>query len=265
MMKSLSFRMIVFLAMSSPLTAFAEIPIGADAAKARGIELPLPFGVTWSHLDQHQSLQVNRLDISSGGLPVPANMERVRNRDETDTLRVDMWLFPFLDLYAVAGRSRSVARGTATIPAGVFGPAPLDVPFEQRYKGDILGLGLTLAAGYKSFFATLDANYTETDIDISKEDAKATVITPRLGWTGQCPHWQGALWLGAMYQDLDQTLQVESEFNGAPVSVTIEEEAEEPWNYLVGASWAFKPYLTLIVEGGFGDREQWMSSLSYRF
>ncbi len=253
------------LTLTSPGMAFAEWPIGAEAARARGIELPLPFGLSWTHMEQDQPFKVTRLEVSAGGAPVPASIEKLTNEDRTDTLRLDAWVFPFLNIYLLAGRSDSESEGTATIPAGLFGPSSLMVPFKQRYKGDILGLGLTLAAGYRSFFATLDANYTETNIDISEDDAKAIVINPRLGWNGRYHGWQGALWVGAMYQDLQQTLVIETEFMGAPVTAIIEEQAAEPWNTVVGASWNINRRVQLLLEGGFGQRQQWLASLGYRF
>lgn len=57
----------------------------------------------------------------------------------------------------------------------------------------------------------------------------------------------------------------ETEFMGTPATADIEEEAEEPWNALVGASWAFSRHVGLTLEGGFGKREQWMVQLGYRF
>ncbi len=264
-MKWMNLMLAASIAALNPGLLHAGWPIGAEAAKARGIELPLAFGLSLQYLDQSQPLTVSRSEFSADGSPFPATVDDLENQDRSQTLRLDGWLFPFLNLYLLGGQSQSVSEGTATIPPGVFGPQAMMVPFRQSYDGDILGLGFTLAAAHQQYFITLDLNYSETDIEISDDDAKATVISPRLGWTGSYRAWHGSLWLGAMYQDLKQTLEVDSDFNGSRVQAVIEQEAEQPWNTILGANWVINPHFWLALEGGFGKREQWIGSLGYRF
>lgn len=246
-------------------TVQAGLPIGAEQARARGVELPLPFGISLFHMDQEQPLKVNRLEVQAGGSNVPATIENLENEDESDNLRFDAWLFPFLDVYALVGKVDSSSKGTAVVPAGAFGPQEQRIAFQQDYDGDTLGLGMTLAYGHKNLFATLDINYTETDINISSEDATALVINPRVGWAGTQGGFKGAAWLGVMHQDLEQTLEVDTQFGGIPVTATVEEEAEEPLNYIVGGRWQIDRHWHATLELGFGEREHWMANFGYRF
>ncbi|MDE9500369.1 hypothetical protein KKJ22_21800, partial [Xenorhabdus bovienii] len=61
-------------------------------------------------------------------------------------------------------------------------PAWENIPFELNFKGKTFGGGLTFAGGYNQFFATLDANYTRTNLDILDGDISAFVLTPRIGY-----------------------------------------------------------------------------------
>lgn len=268
-MKYLQVFMVALLGVATTTDVQAGLPIGGDEARARGLELPLPFGISWYHMDQEQPFKVNDLQVTAFGSPVPGVMIKdLENSDVSDNLRLDAWLFPFLDVYALLGKTDSKTTGTAVVPAGAFGPgSPAQmIPFAQKYHGDTLGLGITLVYGYQNLFASLDMNHTETDIDISSDDAKATVFNPRVGWNGQRGGFKGSLWLGAMYQDLKQTLEVNTTFNGIPVTAVVEQEAAEPLNYVVGGRWNIDPRFQITLEWGFGEqRDHWLANAGYRF
>ena len=91
------------------------------------------------------------------------------------------------------------------------------------------------------------------------------MINQRIGWVGRAGPWQGALWIGGMFQDLKQTLDIQTTFMGIPVNAVIEERAAKPWNFVTGGSWHFNRHLSVAIEAGFGEREHWMASLGGRF
>lgn len=216
--------------------------------------------------------------------------------DTTLNLRADAWLLPFFNVYALAGRSDIKAKlqlnVDASIPAS-GGPTlcnALNLPYQETQpgtilppkpsegecliqqsapvtldiEGDNLGVGFTIAGGYGDFFGMLDMNYTESDLDIATDKAKTTVISTRLGWNGAFGNYGGSLWIGAMHQDVKQTLNIP--IQGSGIAAVIEQEGSAPLNYLLGGRWNFSEAWEVILEtnAGFAERQQFMMQLSYR-
>lgn len=254
------------------------LPIWGKEACAQGFVLPRPFGVSLGYIHQDQPFKVgdvivNGVDVKGPGLAV---VDEVQNEESTVTLRFDAWILPFWNVYGILGMTDGEAVGPLAINLGVipefedFCNRPLvdcniDTTFEIDYEGDVVGLGTTLAGGYKDFFAMIDINYTETDLDISRTDAEATVISSRIGWNGKLGFFTGVLWVGAMYQDISQFLDLEIDAGDDSLNVTFEQETKEPLNYLVGGQWDINRSFSVLAELGFGKRESQMLSLTYRF
>jgi hypothetical protein len=129
----------------------------------------------------------------------------------------------------------------------------------------VTGWGTTVAGGYKDFFGMIDYNRTTTDLDISFTDAKATVISSRIGWNGKIGGFTGVLWVGAMYQDIAQILDIPIDIGEDTLLVSIEQATQVPWNYVIGGQWDINRSLSLLVELGFHKRKSQMVNLTYRF
>jgi hypothetical protein len=229
---------------------------------------------------QEQPFQVNGVkvggvDVTGPGLVL---VDKVDNEEGTKTLRFDVWLFPFLNFYGIVGQTDGEAHGPLALDLEPFFPivcAPAIVDcliqsqFDIEYQGIVTGGGLTLAGGYKDFFGMIDSNLTYTDLDISKTDAKAIVTSARLGWNGRMGGFTGGLWVGAMYQNINQTLDLEIPNDsgvGPPIlNVVIDQETDAPLNYLVGGRWEIGKGFEALLELGFGERRSTMANLTYRF
>jgi hypothetical protein len=92
-----------------------------------------------------------------------------------------------------------------TKPAVVF-PNGQVVESEVKYNRFSYGAGMTLAAGWKALFLTLDANWTSGEIiskqngQVGDEPIQTLTFTPRLGTlisSGQLG--TGAIWVGGMF------------------------------------------------------------------
>ena len=75
-----------------------------------------------------------------------------------------------------------------------------------------------------------------------------------------------------MHQDVDehQTGSVTEDLSAfglgtQTISYDVKQEAEEEWNFLVGGSLDLSEQFNIAIEGGFGEREQFMGSLTFRF
>jgi hypothetical protein len=275
-----------------------SLPLGKSLAA--GHELPLPLGVSANvfFLEQDMEAQSIVIDASSisdqmlmglmqmqgvspelipgaveqlsSKLPsLPASAAKLESRATSTTAKIDAWLLPFLNVYGVAGfvDGETTASGFSVAAPELAGLLPNS--FTLAYSGPVYGGGVTLAAGYNQFFASVDANYTESDLDIGDSAIEAFVISPRVGITGELGGLNGSLYVGAMYQDIDEQQNgiVGFPILGQEVSVGYDviSEAEEKWNYLVGANLKAGESWNYGIEVGFSERTHVMATLNYRF
>jgi hypothetical protein len=201
-------------------------------------------------------------------------VDEVMNEESTVTLRFDAWILPFWNIYGILGRTEGDAQGPLSIDLGPVFPVLCALPgnncrqdttFILEYEADVTGYGTTVAGGYKDFFGMIDANRTTADLDISTTDAEATVISARIGWNGKLGGFTGVLWVGAMYQDIEQFLDLPIDLGQDVLNVTIEQSTQVSTNYLVGGQWDISRSWSLLAELGFGQRKSQMLNLTYRF
>jgi hypothetical protein len=249
--------------------------LGREACEA-GYVLPRPFGISLGYMHQDQPFDVgdifvNGIDVKTPGLAV---VDEVQNEESTGTLRFDAWILPFWNLYGIIGRTDGEAVGplridlTPVFPVLCSLPANncrVDTTFDISYEADVWGFGTTIAGGYKDFFGMLDINRTKADLDISVTDAEATVISARIGWNGKLGGFTGVLWVGAMYQDVAQTLDLKLDIGDSVLDVSIDQSTQEAYNYLLGGQWDINRSFAILAELGFGKRQSQMLNFTYRF
>lgn len=252
------------------------LPIWGKEACARGYVLPRPFGISLGYMHQDQPFDVdgifvNGIDVKTPGLAV---VNEVQNEETTYTLRFDAWILPFWNVYGILARTNGQADGPLRLDLAPVFPVlcglpgnncDLDTTFRIKYDADVTGWGTTLAGGYKEFFGMIDYNRTTADLDISITDAKATVISSRVGWNGKIGGFTGVLWVGAMYQDVAQILDLPIDIGENTLLVSIDQATQVPWNYVIGGQWDINRSLSLLVELGFHKRKSQMVNLTYRF
>jgi hypothetical protein len=230
----------------------ALFPLGRSWVGDR--DLPRPFGVGLNLYHQNQDYDLESLTLNLPDIDMSqASAIGIKNvTDELDA-QVDLWLLPFLNLFAILGR---VQGNTTVIP----GP-PLD-ELQVGYDGLVYGGGATLAAGTKWLFGSVSAIFTQTHLNTSKSSVEAWILTPRVG-----VHLKTvAVWVGAMYQHAQEHHQgnISLPFYG-DVSYDVQLEEKEPWNYLVGVGTDIGEHWRLEVEAGFGNRKDAVVSIGYRF
>ena len=257
-----------------------SLPLGKSLAA--GQELPLPLGVSANVFFLEQDLVGQSITVDIPPLPLPtgvvqlppglpAQSAKLESRATSTTAKLDAWLLPFLNVYGVAG----YVDGETTASGFSVGGLPpalaslLPNSFSIAYSGPVYGAGITLAAGYNQYFASVDANYTESDLDIGDSTIEAFVISPRIGVTGSLGGLNGSLYVGAMYQDVDEQQNGTVNFpvmgQAVPVGYDVISEAEEQWNYLVGANLKAGESWNYGIEVGFSERTHVMATLNYRF
>lgn len=228
---------------------------------AGGHALPVPFGLGLTVYSQTQDYKLASLQLGIPGFDaVLGQALPVDNRTDSYHLKLDYWVLPFLNIYAVGGRLETT---TTVSLRGVDTGLPFQLN-NLRIENDgwVYGGGVTVAGGWDQWFTTVSVTYTEADLEVTDGSVEAWVLTPKLGYT--LP--RGAVWVGAMYQDTEErhagTYNVP--FVGdVPFEVVLGEATE--WNGLVGGTAGLTDHLMLILEAGFGARQHTMLSLEYRF
>ena len=252
------------------------LPFLGQAACELGYVLPRPFGVSVGYMHQDQPFDVggifvNGIDVKTPGIAV---VDEVQNEESTYTLRFDAWVLPFWNIYGILGRTSGEAIGPLMLDIEPVFPVlcrlpgnncAVDTTFNLNYKANVRGYGTTIAGGYKDFFGMIDMNWTTADLDISLTDAKAKVISSRIGWNGKLGGFTGVLWLGVMYQDISQTLDLPLDIGEDTLIVTMDQSTQEAYNYLIGGQWDISRSFAILAEFGFGKRKSQMLNLTYRF
>ncbi|MCS2158125.1 hypothetical protein MUU48_14545 [Scandinavium sp. H11S7] len=286
-------------------------PIWGDEARARGYSIPLPFGVNVSYMNMRQNIDVDSISLTglkAGGMQLPDDMFNIgvgdtRERSETENLRLDMWVFPFLNVYGILGHTKgsSVSNisvdadpgkydaGTLRHPnpdhiiaqavhAGYESGALQDLDFKLNFEGTTYGAGVTLAGGYGNWFTILDTNYTQTNFDILDGKISALTVSPRVGYRFEFQGLDGpshlSLWVGSMYQDVQQEfkgnlsdLNLPSQLNSVVEDgrFDVKQHLTSPWNMLVGAQYEITQNFNVLTEFGFNDRNSFFVAGEYRF
>lgn len=265
-----------------PKPHWSHLPVWGVEAEARGYQLPLPFGIGVNYYREQQPFNIKDLQVSRGGRPVSVNeflqLDKVDTTQQNGILRLDGWLFPFLNIYGLAGYTSGEMKGLIVLPEiPSLGIPAQDLPLNIGYEGPTYGGGVTLAGGFKvsergalTLFVVADVNYTVTQLSFIDEklftdtDAEALVFSARLGLRRKMSEsLHVALWAGAMFQDVSEFLVGRSADDSFAFLVV--QDPVAPWNALLGGRLEIGRHWDLMVEGGLGTRTSIMGGLTFRF
>ncbi|WP_035477572.1 hypothetical protein [Aliagarivorans taiwanensis] len=253
-------------------------PLLAQEAYDRGYELPKPYGFTFNYMKMDQPLYVTGINITNIPLEGIVNnflseaIDGAHQESETFTLRGDMWVLPFWNVYGVVG----VTSGSSNAPInGRFLGQEINSSFDLTFKGTTYGGGTTFAGGIGNWFALVDVNYTYTDLDILDGRITTLVAAPRAGYRYNYKGHDVQLWVGGMYQDVQQTfsgyvkdldgLDFVGDIGLDDARFTVDQRLVNKWNTVIGSQVALTDGLDLLFEMGFGQRKSMMLGLGYRF
>lgn len=262
-------------------------PIWGDEARARGYELPKPYGISVIYLGMRQDISVQSIDIDFqnpliGDLVEGLDLTAKDASVDVDnvSLRADLWVLPFLNIYGILGHTKGVVKAKGSISGEYhIGPWPIPIEIEGvnidfEYEGITYGGGFILAGGYERFFAMIDTNYTYTKLDIAEGHTKAFITAPRVGYEFTVLGRPLRVWTGAMYQDIEQTIKGDiydildlgagEDIAGAG-EFTVKQKGAHPWTYTAGFNLEVTKYWDIVVEAGFGHNNTIMAGSGYRF
>ena len=187
-------------------------PLWGDKARAKGFELPEPFGFMVHYYNQKSDIEIKNLQLRFNGgewLDASSLIQVPNARTEASALgiRPNLMLFPFLSVYAVFS-----AGATETNVDVAVGPPPSPLEFSTLAKSgaQVLSLGATFQMGYKGFFGVADFNGAVSDVERLSDTVGSNMLSFRLGYNFRSATRPGrgiAVWAGTA----GQVLEVETE------------------------------------------------------
>jgi hypothetical protein len=240
----------------------------------RGIELPKPFGVGLNFIYMERDIEVTDVVVTVGDRPPESISDRasfeVGNRTTLSMVRFDAWVLPFLNLYVMAGETRTDTSLVASfeIAPPVGDPVPVVIEQNDRVNGPLYGGGATLVVGHGAFFAMADANYARSDLDTFDGTLDALLLSGRVGWHRDAGrrHWK--VWTGLIYLDSSRTLTITTD---VPIvgqtRVEVDQRPVNPVTLELGGSLTIDRRWDLLVEVGSNLDDAFLTvvSGSYRF
>ena len=267
-------RLLALLLSITPFAAQADALFGNEMAG--DVKLPRTWGIGIDYFEMTQPYQLDSLSFSPPVLPItdPSILDITNDLRHND-LKVDVWLFPFLNVFGIYGR----IDGDTTIDLSVLGvPFPADVNnLKVDYDGDVFGGGAVLAIGGERWFASVTGTFTDTNLKGDfKSSIEATTIQPRIGlrFGDHTEFWVGGYIIDAKEKhsgtiDLDLGPIIAPPGGPIPRPVPLEFAADlsqaEDFNVSFGTHMMFSDAWEATVEVGAGDRSTVLANITFRF
>ncbi len=189
------------------------MPFLGKKTVAAGFDIPYPLGIGINTFWAKQNIIIDNLAIgfTTENIDIPLTdvsevikFEQVFAEVYAVTVRPDVWIFPFLNVYGIFGKTKS----TTTVKLS----DPIKMESIVDLNGSTIGVGTTGAFGLGSYFVVLDGNWAWTQMEANSEPIQSSVFSQRLGRSfqvGKKPESNIAFWVGAM------RVKFKSETNGS--------------------------------------------------
>jgi len=170
-------------------------PIWGRKAIERGFDLPKPLGLNLIGVYVDQNIDISDLGLSTNDNPI-VTTDFIGFGTNTSTVttfnvRADLWVLPFLNVYAIGGNA------WANTTVEITDPIAFTTSVDQT--GTYFGTGLTFAMGIKRNFISVDQNWTWTKLEKLEEAVQGKVLSFRFGRAFKLgPQKRLSFWVGAM-------------------------------------------------------------------
>ncbi|WP_041523755.1 hypothetical protein [Gilvimarinus agarilyticus] len=271
-----------------------SLPLMGQEAVDAGFNLPLPFGVGVSVANVRQQMSLTELNVGfNGAEKVPYEFVAFSGAEtslQTQQIKADMWLLPFLNVYAMVGKVQGDLRMDVTLDgdtllqnngtdcSGIIKPPlclvlegrEVEFPVRANVRPTTYGGGAVLAGGWRDWFAVLPVNVTYSQPNDAWAEGNSLTITPRVGRAFKSSKLgRLALFAGGNYLDSNNVVDGTFAVPGTEqvLGYRIHQANKDRWNLLLGFNWAISPVLSISAEydGFIGTREAVISSLVVRF
>jgi len=240
----------------------------------QGVDLPRQLGTGVNAIIMERDISVTDVKVQVANLPPESISDRfsfgVSNKTTLTMLRLDAWVLPLLNVYAMVGKTRTDTSLSTTFelrpPLG--SPVPVTIEEDQKVDGPLYGGGVTAVVGGDWWFIMADANYSQSDLDTFDGTLDAWFLSSRIGWHRTIDLYQVQLWGGIGYIDAQKTLTITTDLPVfGPTTIEVEQEPTDPLTYQFGGRLSLNRRWDLMVELGsnFNDARMLVMSASFRF
>lgn len=182
------------------------LPIWGEKVAQKGYKLPYSAGLSVNYFWQNSDITITDLEVGFNNGPL-YNLDEIVRFDKSSveassvTIRPDIWLLPFLNIYGIFGQSKT----TTKINAGIWIPDAnnnwsqvASINTKANFDATTFGFGMTPTIGIGGGWLALDMNMAWTDISSLNKPAFSYIFGPRLGKTFKLrkPDRNIALWVG---------------------------------------------------------------------
>ncbi|MBV8404256.1 MAG: hypothetical protein JO203_08680 [Gammaproteobacteria bacterium] len=279
--------MVIALLVPAPADAQQSGPVaavGGDSATNEDSIFPLwkslldgkkflpPYGINVVMLDLSGQWDVKSFSASVGGNELASVSGNANVHPFTYGGRADVWVLPFLNVFATFGGVKLNVRATGLdLPLGVSGGRPPevirgDVNLDLDFTGYYGGGGFVLMYAYQSWFTSMDYSTVWTHLQSSQSGVEGSELrtdtaSVRLGYNaGAVQPYIGGRWV----KKIDHFEGTVAGPGGQPLTFAVELQAPA-WNYDVGIHSLVAGRFELVVEAGFGQRTHGLVNFGYRF
>lgn len=183
-----------------------SLPIWGNKATKAGYSLPYSAGVSVQYFGSDNAIVIDNLSVGFNNGPMYdldgiVRFDGSKATAEAITVRPDIWLFPFLNVYGIFGK----ALATTDVKFGVWIPDStgvekkiLDAGSTVDFNTTTFGIGLTPTIGVGGGFLALDMNVAWVDVPQLNKPARSFVFGPRFGKNFKLrkPDQSVAIWAG---------------------------------------------------------------------
>jgi len=167
------------------------LPIWGEKVAKKGYKLPYSAGISVNYFWQDSEIVINNLQVGFNNGPM-YNLDEIVRFDKSHveagalTIRPDIWLLPFLNIYGIFGKANTATK----INAGIWIPDAdnnwsevAKFNTQANFDATTFGIGMTPTIGIGGGWLALDMNMAWTDISSLDKPAFSYVFGPRLGKT----------------------------------------------------------------------------------
>lgn len=177
-------------------------PILGDRVYKKGIDIPLPFGIMVNNFYGTQGIEISNMRlgvITSDTTLGPADLSNVIKFESVDAnilnlnIRADLYVLPFLDVYALFGYAPYVQTKV------VLGE-PISLTSEPKQTGFNYGLGVMAAGAVGPIWVSGDYNITWSNMQLLESRVLTQLLGFRMGHAFRLkdPKKNISVWIGAM-------------------------------------------------------------------
>ena len=283
------------------------LPIGAEAVLRRGFVLPRPYGLSLIGVHNRGEQLFNELSVAVGIDTVPpadtplksipfVNVETLSVTDSIQ-LKGDMWVWPFLNVYASVGKIKGTADVNVVVdldslptvcrPNPIPGRPPIcvgenlagqvNLQFPIKVEPTTATIGTTGVYSYDNWFGTVTLNGTVTISAKDTSDVRSWGGGARIGrrWFFGRRDVSKVFspYLGATYTDVDTRISGTTRLtdalpDGSDITVRFEGRVqnEDKWAGALGFNLGFRQGISLQGEWNKSSAsERYVLSLEQRF